>query len=74
MKIKFLTDSAAPVSRIWDCGDVCRCQHIEWEAEVFLAGDEADAVNGDEVTWGQAGVVDVSDLKFGKDYTIIEFP
>ena len=74
MTIKILKTCTAPVSNTWECGDVCRCFHIEWKSFELRPDEEWEAVSEPSDNWGNSNVVDIRGLKFKEDYDIIEFP
>jgi len=63
---------AVPTRVTETCGDGC-CSWSEWPSEYVCEGEECDAVVDRNSCWSD-GVVDVEELKFNEDYTIIEFP
>ena len=72
MIVRFLKNTNAPVRTTEECGDGC-CSWDSWDTDFIAKGEQSDAVMERQYCY-EDGTVDVSDLKFGEDYEIIEFP
>jgi hypothetical protein len=68
MKIKFLRDCTAPQERTRFCCEMCGHIPMGMEPTPFYKDEEADP----EFPWNSR--IDLTSLKFGEDYTIIEYP
>ena len=67
MKIKFLRDCTAPQMQTRFCCDMCGHVPTGMEPASFFKDDEDDPE-----LWNSR--IDLTSLKFGEDYTIIEYP
>lgn len=60
------------MSRMWRCGDVCGCSHIEWDDETLFVGEEYTVETNE--SWGGEGNVKIDHLAFNDHYTITQYP
>jgi hypothetical protein len=72
MKVKFIKQCKAPYKSTTYCGDGC-CSWDKWIEDLFFP-DQIEEAIPERANLVPDGTVDLSGLKFGEDYTIIEFP
>lgn len=72
MKVRFLKNIEAEMKSSRTCGDGC-CSYDKWTTEFFSVGEETVAV-AEKSNFLPDGTIVLDGLKFGEDYTIIEFP
>jgi hypothetical protein len=72
MKVRFLKNAEAEMKSSRTCGDGC-CSFDEWAKEFFAKDEETEAV-AEKSNFLPDGTIVLDGLKFGEDYTIIEFP